>query len=110
MLHVHEAEETLGLAEKYMGELGCGIDALSRIRLTDKTIKHLDSLLALTVHNGAFANFNVVNQFVDGTPVQFRQIQVFSDDCHPILNGSCLFFCIRTVKASVLIAPPYLSS
>ena len=86
MLRVHEAEETLGLAEKYMGELGRGIDALSRIRLTDKTIKHLDSLLALTVHNGAFANFNVVNQFVDGIPVQFRQIQVFSDDCHPIIS------------------------
>lgn len=38
MLHVHEAEETLGLAEKYMGELGRGIDTLSRIRLTDKKV------------------------------------------------------------------------
>jgi phage/plasmid-like protein (TIGR03299 family) len=38
MLRVHEAEETLGLAEKYMGELGRGIDALSKIRLTDKKV------------------------------------------------------------------------
>lgn len=38
MLRVHEAEETLGLAKKYMGELGRGIDTLSRIRLTDKKV------------------------------------------------------------------------
>ena len=38
MLRVHEAEETLGLAEKYMGELGRGIDALSKIKLTDKKV------------------------------------------------------------------------
>ena len=38
MLRVHEAEETLGLAEKYMGELGRGIDTLSRIKLTDKKV------------------------------------------------------------------------
>ena len=38
MFRVHEAEETLGLAEKYMGELGRGIDALSRIKLTDKKV------------------------------------------------------------------------
>ena len=38
MLRVHEAEETLGLAEKYMGELGRGIDTLSKIRLTDKKV------------------------------------------------------------------------
>ena len=38
MLRVHEAEETLGLAEKYMGELGRGIDTLSQIRLTDKRV------------------------------------------------------------------------
>ena len=35
---VHEARETLLLAEAYMGELGRGIDALSRIRLTDKKV------------------------------------------------------------------------
>ena len=38
MLRVHEAEETLGLAERYMGELGRGIDALSKIKLTDKKV------------------------------------------------------------------------
>ena len=38
MLRVHEAEETLGLAEKYMDELGRGIDALSKIRLPDKKV------------------------------------------------------------------------
>ena len=36
MSRVHEARETLMLAEKYMGELGRSIDALSKIRLTDK--------------------------------------------------------------------------
>ncbi len=38
MSRVHEAEETLGLAERYMVELGRGIDALSKIRLTDKKV------------------------------------------------------------------------
>lgn len=38
MYRVHEAEETLGLAERYMAELGRGIDALSRIKLTDKKV------------------------------------------------------------------------
>ena len=38
MLRVHEAEEPLGLAEKYMGELGRGIDTLSKIRLTDRKV------------------------------------------------------------------------
>ena len=38
MLRVHEAEETLGLAEKYMGELGRGINDLSQIRLSDRKV------------------------------------------------------------------------
>ena len=38
MSRVYEAQETLGLAEKYMGELGRGIDTLSRIKLTDKKV------------------------------------------------------------------------
>lgn len=38
MLRVHEAQETLGLAELYMSELGRSIDDLSRIRLTDKKV------------------------------------------------------------------------
>lgn len=38
MLRVHEAQETLGLAERYMAELGRGIDDLSRIKLTDKKV------------------------------------------------------------------------
>ena len=38
MSRVHEAEETLGLAEKYMGELGRGIDTLSQIRLSDRKV------------------------------------------------------------------------
>ena len=36
MGRIHEARETLLLAETYMGELGRGIDNLSKIRLTDK--------------------------------------------------------------------------
>ena len=39
MLRVHEAQETLGLAEKYMGELGRGIDGLSGIKLSDRKVK-----------------------------------------------------------------------
>ena len=38
MSRVHEARETLQLAEAYMGELGCGIDDLSKIRLTDRKV------------------------------------------------------------------------
>ena len=38
MSRVHEAEETLGLAEKYMCELGRGIDTLSQIRLSDRKV------------------------------------------------------------------------
>lgn len=38
MSRVHEAEVTLGLAEKYMGELGRNVDALSRIKLTDRKV------------------------------------------------------------------------
>lgn len=38
MSRVYEARETLELAETYMGELGKGIDALSKIRLTDKKV------------------------------------------------------------------------
>ncbi len=38
MSRVHEARETLMLAETYMGELGREIDALSRIKLNDKQV------------------------------------------------------------------------
>ena len=38
MNRVHEAKETLFLAERYMGELGKGIDRLSRISLSDKKV------------------------------------------------------------------------
>jgi len=38
MSRVHEARETLMLAETYMGELGRGIDSLSKIRLPDKKV------------------------------------------------------------------------
>ena len=38
MSRVHEARETLMLAEKYMGELGRGIDALTKIKLSDKKV------------------------------------------------------------------------
>ena len=38
MSRVHEARDTLMLAEKYMGELGRGIDTLSKIKLTDKKV------------------------------------------------------------------------
>jgi len=38
MSRVHEARETLMLAETYMGELGKGIDALSRIKLSDRKV------------------------------------------------------------------------
>ena len=38
MSRVYEARETLMLAESYMGELGRGIDALSKVKLTDKKV------------------------------------------------------------------------
>ncbi len=38
MYRVHEARETLLLAETYMGELGRGIDTLSKVKLTDKKV------------------------------------------------------------------------
>lgn len=38
MSRVHEAQETLGLAERYMSELGRNIDLLSRIKLPDKKV------------------------------------------------------------------------
>ena len=38
MSRVHEARETLLLAENYMGELGRGIDELSKIKLSDKKV------------------------------------------------------------------------
>ena len=38
MSRVHEARETLMLAEMYMGELGRGIDELSQIRLSDRKV------------------------------------------------------------------------
>ena len=38
MSRVHEARETLMLAEAYMGELGRGIDELSQIRLSDRKV------------------------------------------------------------------------
>ena len=41
MSRVHEARETLMLAETYMSELGKGIDALSKIRLSDKKAMEL---------------------------------------------------------------------
>lgn len=41
MSRVHEARETLLLAEAYMGELGRGIDELSRIKLSDRKAMEL---------------------------------------------------------------------
>ena len=41
MSRVHEARETLMLAEAYMGELGRGIDTLSNIKLSDKKVMEL---------------------------------------------------------------------
>ncbi len=38
MGRIHEARETLLLAERYMGELGRGIDALSKISLSDRKV------------------------------------------------------------------------
>ena len=38
MSRVHEARETLMLAEAYMGELGRGIDELAQIRLSDRKV------------------------------------------------------------------------
>ena len=38
MDRIHEARETLMLAEAYMGELGRGIDTLSKIKLPDRKI------------------------------------------------------------------------
>ena len=41
MSRVHEARETLMLAETYMAELGRGIDILSNIKLSDKKVMEL---------------------------------------------------------------------
>lgn len=41
MSRVYEAQETLGLAERYMGELGRGIDMLSKIKLPDRKVMEL---------------------------------------------------------------------
>ena len=41
MSRVYEARETLMLAENYMSELGKGIDALSKIKLTDRKVLDL---------------------------------------------------------------------
>ena len=38
MSRVHEAKETLMMAETYMGELGRSVDTLSRIKLTDRKV------------------------------------------------------------------------
>lgn len=38
MSRVHEAKETLMLAETYMGELGRSVDTLSKIKLTDRKV------------------------------------------------------------------------
>jgi len=41
------------------------------VDLPDETIEHFHILPALSVNNGAFANFNVVYQLVYGFPVKF---------------------------------------
>ena len=49
MLRVHEAEETLGLAETYLAELGRGIDTLSNIKLSDgKVMKLMEEFFPVT--------------------------------------------------------------
>ena len=49
MSRVHEAKETLQLAESYMGELGRSIDRLSRINLTDKKVmEFMESFFPMT--------------------------------------------------------------
>lgn len=49
MSRVHEARETLNLAESYMGELGREIDALSRIKLSDrKVIEYMQEFFPVT--------------------------------------------------------------
>ena len=49
MSRVHEAQETLGLAERYMGQLGRGIEVLSQIKLTDKKVmEFLDEFFPVT--------------------------------------------------------------
>ena len=49
MNRVHEARETLMLAEKYMGELGRGIDELSKIKLSDqKVMEYMQEFFPVT--------------------------------------------------------------
>ena len=60
---------------------------------TNIPIEHLNILVALTVYNGTLTDFNMVNQFVYGGPVKFLQVQIFSDDCRPIMNGGDFLFC-----------------
>ncbi len=49
MSRVHAARETLLLAEKYMGELGRGIDDLSKVKLTDrKAMEYMQEFFPVT--------------------------------------------------------------
>lgn len=49
MSRVHEAQETLGLAERYMTQLGRGIEVLSQIKLSDKKVMDfLDEFFPVT--------------------------------------------------------------
>lgn len=59
MSRVHEAKETLQLAESYMGELGRGIDRLSRINLTDKKVtEFMESFFPMTTELTAIQRKN----------------------------------------------------
>lgn len=59
---------------------------------TNKPIEYFNVLAALTVYNGTLTDFNMVNQFVNGGPVKFLQVQIFSYDCRPIMNGGNFLF------------------
>lgn len=52
----------------------------------NKSVVDFNVLMSLTVYNGPFSNFNVVNQFLNDLPVQFLQVQVLPDSPGPLSN------------------------
>ena len=50
--------------------------------------------MALPINDGSLSDFYMVYQFIDHSTVQVLQIQIFSDDRRPVLNGGGFFLCL----------------
>ena len=51
---------------------------------TNKAVKDFNVLLTLAVYDGAFSDFDVVNQFLNNFPVKLLHIQIAADDTGPL--------------------------